>query len=561
MTKLVPTQEQKDIIELALDGEHLKINAFAGASKTSSLTMIADAKHELGGEVGMYLAFNKVTAVEAEGRFPNSVECRTVHSLAYRNTPKNLIAKLNIQKVFPKELGLMYKFNGTFITSVTGDRKYISVGAKTSMVNRTVARFCNSDDDFIAQKHVVKMDWMYTPKGEGFDLDEILKEVLALSILHWDNIIDPKSVIPLTHEAYLKLYSMSGKPIIADYIMIDENQDSSPVILKIVESQKKAQKIYVGDRYQAIYGWRGAINAMDIVTGVDLFLTKSFRFGNNVEKIANILLGYIGCEQPLSGNGSDVGKTYLRKEDQEALPDVVICRTNAGVIENIFNYTRDAPNLVVGASCDLREIEEFVNAYILLSSGKKVAHQLLFAFDSVAELNEYCKENPEDMEISGMVKLIKEFSPKVLLSAAKRCGMAKNPDLMITTAHKSKGLEWDSVLIHGDFLYNCGDDGAIDIDKEELNLLYVACTRAKKDLCIGGISDLIYQILKRKGDGDTLTDLGFLGEDDKDNNSGEGDCYGSDDVARATGGILTTGMLDIGVDAVVIHPESLKWIE
>ena len=324
-----------------------------------------------------------------------------------------------------------------------------------------------------------------------YDFDALVKEVLELSKLHWQNIIDPDSKIPLTHEAYLKLYSLQDVVIKADYVMIDENQDSSPVILRIIEAQKKAQKLYVGDRYQSIYGWRGAINAMDLVTGDVLHLTKSFRFGDNVEKVANLLLGHAGCEIPLYGNGTKDGKLTIKLGD--FIPDAVISRTNAGVIQNIFEYSELFPNKVIGASCDLKEIEKFVYAYVELAKGKGVEHPLLFAFSKLSELEEYCEENPEDMEITGLVKLIEKFSPKGLLSAIKRCEEVSKPDIMCTTAHKSKGLEWDNVIICNDFFYDV-DDGKVTLDKEELNLIYVACTRAKKHLSINGIADLIYEI-------------------------------------------------------------------
>lgn len=541
--ELIPTEEQEHIIDLAEEGKDLVINAFAGASKTTILTMVSKVLDEYGGATGTYLAFNKVTALEGEKRFPTSVDCRTVHSLAYRSTPKDLIKKLKNPKVFPKELSEMYKFNGTFIDTVKGDgQKYISVGNKVNMINRTIARFCNSADDTIEEKHLCKLEWMYTPIGKEFDFTNILQEVLELSRIHWENTIDPQSVIPMTHDAYLKLYSMKDLDIQTDYIMIDENQDSSPVILRIVEAQKKAQKIYVGDRYQAIYGWRGAINAMDFVTGTHVNLTKSFRFGNNVEKIANLLLDYAGNEVPLKGNGSDEGKLTLNERD--IVPNCVISRTNAGVIRNIFEFSERYKDKVIGASCDLKEIEKFVFSYIELKKGKRVEHPLLFAFDKIEELEKYCEENTEDMEITGMVKLIEKFGDKALLSAIKRCEDTKHPDIMCTTAHKSKGLEWDNVLISNDFFYKV-EEGQIAIDNEELNLVYVACTRAKKDLCISGIADLIMGLLERKGQKDKAIEFGFLPKDDE---------YGDDDIARATGGVCSESMVrDIMADAKMMY--------
>src|SRR5690554_2091545 len=75
------TGEQAAIIDAALRGESFKVSAFAGASKTTTLKGIAD---HLTFKRILYLAFNKAIADEARQLFPNWVECRTAHSLAYR---------------------------------------------------------------------------------------------------------------------------------------------------------------------------------------------------------------------------------------------------------------------------------------------------------------------------------------------------------------------------------------------------------------------------------------------------------------------------------------------
>lgn len=493
--KLKPTVEQQNIINLALEGKDLRINAFAGASKTTTLSMIAKAKDKAGCRKGMYLAFNKVNATEAQGRFPASVDCRTVHSLAYRSTPKNLIAKLKYQKLFPKDVSRILGFNGTFVQAPDGERKYLSIGLKTSMVNRTLSRFCNSGDDKLSIKHLVLMDWMYEPVGKKYNFDEIGSEIVSLASKFWDMIIDEDSSVPMTHDAYLKLFSMNCKQLAVDYIMVDENQDSSPVILKILEKQHRAQKIFVGDRYQAIYGWRGAINAMDVVSGEDVFLSKSFRFGNNVEYLANIILNYSGNKIPLKGNGDSSGKILYRSPS--LLPNAIICRKNATVIEKIFEYSELYPELELGASCDVGDIERFAGAYNALQKSGKTDHPLLFAFGSINELQTYCKENPEDRDVAGMVALINKFGSDTIMDILKRCTETQCPDMLITTAHKAKGLEWDTVVIAEDFNYKVDDETeVVYISQEELNLIYVAITRAKKDIDVGGIYDLLEGISK-----------------------------------------------------------------
>jgi len=63
--------------------------------------------------------------------------------------------------------------------------------------------------------------------------------------------------------------------------------------------------------------------------------------------------------------------------------------------------------------------------------------------------------------------------------------------LTVVTAHRSKGLEFDRVELADNFVETLDETGApIDFTKadrqtrEEINLLYVAATRAKKELVI-----------------------------------------------------------------------------
>lgn len=79
-TELKPTPEQEVARDLSCTGQHLKINAFAGAGKTSTLEFIANANFN---KRILYLAFNKSIAEESSKRFPFNVTCKTSHSLAY----------------------------------------------------------------------------------------------------------------------------------------------------------------------------------------------------------------------------------------------------------------------------------------------------------------------------------------------------------------------------------------------------------------------------------------------------------------------------------------------
>ncbi|WP_234841934.1 UvrD-helicase domain-containing protein [Sinorhizobium meliloti] len=72
--------------------------------------------------------------------------------------------------------------------------------------------------------------------------------------------------------------------------MLDEAQDTNPVVLDILQRQR-GQLIYVGDRYQQIYEWRGAVNAMESIdTDASTYLTTSFRFGDAIAELATKML-------------------------------------------------------------------------------------------------------------------------------------------------------------------------------------------------------------------------------------------------------------------------------
>jgi len=67
----------------------------------------------------------------------------------------------------------------------------------------------------------------------------------------------------------------------------------------------------------------------------------------------------------------------------------------------------------------------------------------------------------------------------------KAIDIPKEADVLFTTVHKAKGLEFNEVKLHSDFTELTVDQTLKDpskIEPEEINILYVAVTRAKKKL-------------------------------------------------------------------------------
>lgn len=112
------TAEQIDAIDLASQGKSMKLIAFAGAGKTSTLTMIAKRLGE-DGKRGLYLAFNKDIAREAGGKLPPNVQASTFHSLAYRSSPKWLTAKIGGATLNGKAFADHHNLKTLFVTAFT----------------------------------------------------------------------------------------------------------------------------------------------------------------------------------------------------------------------------------------------------------------------------------------------------------------------------------------------------------------------------------------------------------------------------------------------------------
>ena len=88
------------------------------------------------------------------------------------------------------------------------------------------------------------------------------------------------------------------------------------------------------------------------------------------------------------------------------------------------------------------------------------------------------------------MRLIEEHGTKTIISAISNLTTHLHADYVVSTAHKSKGLEWGRVQIDDDFLYDVNRQ-TVKISPEELRLLYVACTRAKDVLDVDGIKELL----------------------------------------------------------------------
>ncbi|KAF1668358.1 F-box DNA helicase 1, partial [Aptenodytes patagonicus] len=249
------THEQQRILNHEIKhGQIVKIMAFAGSGKTSTLVKYAEKFADLN---FLYVTFNKAVAERGKSVFPRNVTCKTFHSLAFGSVGKHYKekGKLNFSK--------MSVYSVSFLLQ---NRSGQSLFIRGKTVLQTLENFFASSDEEICEAHT-PVSFRNT-HGQREPVSQVEKKV-----------------------RYLKLWQLS-KPQLSGYdaIFVDEAQDCTPAIIDIVQSQK-CGIILVGDPHQQIYTFRGAVNTLCLVRHTHVYyLTQSFRFGPEIAYVGATIL-------------------------------------------------------------------------------------------------------------------------------------------------------------------------------------------------------------------------------------------------------------------------------
>lgn len=465
--EFTPTPEQEAAVQAFLTGNGLKVSAFAGAGKTSTLKLMSSARAGR----GIYLAFNAAIAREARQKFPRYVNCRTTHSLAFRHVQGS--KKYNHSKLFTqlrvRQLAAMLdlstrSFDGGIQLTDT-QQAHLLLGA--------IRAFCMSDSQAVIPAHVPLTARLRAMSQSARDNLRSWAATEAASL--WQRMQQPDDVLPLGHDGYLKLWSLSQPKLAADFILLDEAQDTNNAVLSVLTRQS-AQVVYVGDRHQQIYEWRGAINAMEKVPDcIESPLTQSFRFGPVIAEAASRILRALGEHRPIVGN-PDVESVINTDQNTRA----VLARTNTTVIsETLQALGNNKLPYIVGGTAELKKM---VGDVFNLRKGEPPRHPDFFGFTNWDEVEEFA-ETDEGEELRPFVTLVQIYGEGRLWYVLKETTEAEDEaDICISTGHKAKGREWDSVRIASDFGTSRPEDEPISPD--EARLFYVAITRAKQVLSI-----------------------------------------------------------------------------
>ncbi|MGW1951085.1 UvrD-helicase domain-containing protein, partial [Streptomyces sp. NPDC001940] len=317
-----PTDEQTAAADTFRAGDHLALQAGAGTGKTTTLALLAQTTKRR----GHYLAYNRAIATDARTRFPDNITCKTAHAMAYAAVGHRYTRRLGAPRRPAWQTGHAL---GLTKPIRIGNRE-VTQRALANAALRTVARFCHTTDTAIARPHV--------PRLRGLE-DNGLHTQLADHIVpfarkawrdlqHFDD-----GAVRFDHDHYLKIWALTQPKIESDFLLLDEAQDTNPVVEHVFLAQRDhAQLVMVGDSAQAIYHWRGAKDVMTGFDGTAMALSQSFRFGPTLAQEANRWLAI--ADAPIRLRGSDAVPTELGPVTR---PDAVLCRTNVGAMTQVMH--------------------------------------------------------------------------------------------------------------------------------------------------------------------------------------------------------------------------------
>lgn len=477
-----PTAEQAAAIDTFGKGIDLVLEAGAGCGKTATLVQMAQGARRLS---GIYTAFNKKVIVDAEPRFAGlHVQTRTTHSLAYASHGRPFAHRLNpgrgARVLNVHDVAALFGVRDMRFDAVEPgtEGEFFEARQIVALANRAVKRFTSSADFELNAKHA---PWIPQLSDGTIDNEQYRAVVVGLARRLWVDLTAKDGRTRFTHDVYRKMWQLSKPALRGDFIMLDEAQDTPPVVEDVFRRQTHMQRIAVGDSSQAIYGWTGAIDALGKLadTGATrLTLTQSFRFGERVAEEANKWLDAVDAPIRLKGLASINSSV----ESIEDAPDAVLCRTNVGAFANVLAHLKNGKRVhMVGGG---KELALLAKSAENLMNGLRPMHADLAEFSSWGEAVEASKDDDAG-NLRVLVSLIDTHGPRGVIDVLNKLVEADRAEVTVSTCHKAKGSEWSRVVIGDDFTPPA--KGA-ELKPEDGRLAYVAVTRAQHVLDRGPLS-------------------------------------------------------------------------
>lgn len=491
---MILTPEQEKIVNSSL--QSFKINAVAGSGKTTTLLLYAQKNPQL---KILYLAYNKSLQIALNEKLkefylPN-LDISTIHSLAYNKTRAyNYKLVADLKTTILEKLIVEYEFSK--------NSKNIYPGLEyLSLLKSLVNFYCNSN---LVELDLKLLEEFTKQSDFGAKILDILKSSQKNLLEHLKLILSSMKLgkIEAIHDFYLKMFFLNKRAsfdLNYDLIFVDEAQDISDVMIAIVEKQP-CNKIYVGDSFQQIYSFRYATNALAKIDLPSYNLTYSFRFSNSyakfLEKYLNTFYELNSSKNLILNGLQNCIETKIGLENIDFKEQfTIISRTTFGLIKEIVKYLHSNKKLFFeGGYNSYSFMNQTVYSIFYLKNRKndRITIDEIKNFDTIFELETFAKET-KNQDYLNIIRFINSYGDNIFEINKKikeQLVSDKNEaDIIFTTSHKAKGMEYNQVVMVDDFITKkdiLNTKRALSFNQinEELNIFYVASTRVKKAIAL-----------------------------------------------------------------------------
>lgn len=453
---------------------HLVVKADAGSGKTTTALQALD--HLPRGKNILFSCFNKKIADKLAYQAPAWVRVGTLHSVGFNSLKKHLPVNPEVDdgKVWNIIKELMPDPEHRPLHSVV--RKLVSL-VKATLTDPTDLEAMHN----LATRYNVELN------GNAEIIFEVTPKIIKLClerlyVIDYDDMIWLPVVmnLPLAHY---------------DWLFVDECQDLNACQLELVTRlvNSTGHIVAIGDEKQSIYGFRGADvdaipNIIERLEADILPLGISYRNATSILDHVKNELPFVQTEAaPWAEEGIVDSTSYSRMLQYADDGHLILCRVNAPLVKACYTFIRHGRKAVIrgrdiGKSLlafidklkptDIHNLlknlsdYKYTQAEKLTAMGKEARIQALY--DRCDTLEALCEDAKDLMDLRRNIE-------KIFNDVQKQ-------GIILSSVHRAKGDEADRVYILEPGLMPHPLAQADWQIEQEMNIKYVALTRAKTQL-------------------------------------------------------------------------------
>ena len=488
------------------------ISAVAGSGKTTTLVNGMKEGQATGNR--MFAAFNTSIVKELKSRLPESVNCQTLHSLGLATLRRNFSAvkKWDVEngntkyRAMARDLKLPDEDWRLLV-----DRSAIQdcVLSLLNYAQMTLAPIEEKSLLALADRFGVEIpsevpiEWITETVGEMLDTGAALAQK---GLISYSDMIYMPAALGLRPQSY-------------SMIAVDEAQDLNKSQMALLTSAlaHNGNFIAVGDRQQAIYMFAGAeSDSFDQLKkhfgAEELPLNYCYRCPEKVINLAKTIVPQI--EAPEGTRPGVVDEVTNDKFQSMLRPgDMVLCRLTAPLVKLCFQLIGKRINATVRGRDIGQQIANTVMTIMKRNTNISEFPARMYAWQESqlnllrAKLGSENQQESVNDRVDCLSIMFATFKP---YSVQDFCQKIRNlfsdesgSPITLCTVHRAKGLENDRVfIIKPECLPLVRKNQTPAQFEQEMNLKYVAITRAKEEL---------YSVLSPPEDVATRTNPGLPG--------------------------------------------------